>query len=82
MKTKRKAKRKAPAPKAVDLRIRIMQMHPEPLDDGNMQFYCAFPRTGAPDVQIVAKTANRAKEILEDFLYNALDGNENLEDWE
>ena len=82
MKTKRKTRRKATAPKAVELRIRILQMHPEPLDDGNMQFYCAFPRTGSPDVQIMAKTAKRAKEVLEDFLYNALDGNEDLEDWE
>lgn len=80
MKTKRKTKRKATAPKAVELRIRILQMHPEPLDDGNMQFYCAFPRTGSPDVQIVAKTPNRAKEVLEDFLYNELDGHEDLED--
>ena len=81
MKTKRKTKRKATAPKAVELRIRILRMHPEPLDDGNMQFYCAFPRTGSPDVQIRAKTAKRAREVLEDFLYNALDGNEDLEDW-
>ena len=72
--------KKVKIPKAVELRIRIDPMHPEPLDDGNMQFYCAFPRTGSPDVQIVAKTPNRAKEILEDFLYNALDGSENLED--
>ena len=76
-----RTKRKATATKAVELRIRILRMHPEPLDDGNMQFYCVFPRTGSPDVQIVAKTPNRAKEILEDFLYNALDGSENLEDW-
>ena len=57
-------------------------MHPEPLDDGNMQFYCSFPRWGSPDVQIVAKTAKRAKEILEDFLRNELDGHGNLEDWQ
>ena len=74
--------KKVKIPKAVELRIRIAPMHPEPLDDGNMQFYCAFPRTGSPDVQIRAKTAKRAKEVLEDFLYNALDGNEDLEDWE
>ena len=73
--------KKVKIPKAVELRIRILRMHPEPLDDGNMQFYCAFPRTGSPDVQRVAKTPNRAKEVLEDFRYNARDGNENLEDW-
>ena len=60
--------KKVKIPKAVELRIRVLQMHPEPLDNGNMQFYCAFPRTGSPDVQIVAKTPNRAKEVLEDFL--------------
>ena len=75
-----KTKRKATAPKAVELRIRILRMHPEPLDDGSMQFYCAFPRTGSPDVQIIAKTPERAKEVLEDFLRNELDGHENLED--
>ena len=74
--------KKVKIPKAVELRIRIAPMHPEPLDDGNMQFYCSFPRWGSPDVQIVAKTAKRAKEILEDFLRNELDGHENLEDWE
>ena len=77
-----KTKRKATARKTAELRIRIIPQCPEPLDDGNMQFYCAFPRTGSPDVQIRAKTAKRAKEVLEDFLYNALDGNEDLEDWE
>ena len=80
MRTKRKTKRKATAPKAVELRIRILQMHPEPLDDGNMQFYCAFPRTGYPDVQIVAKTPKQAKDLLEDHLYNELDSHDNLED--
>ena len=73
--------KKVKIPKAVELRIRILRMHPEPLDDGDMQFYCAFPRAGSPDVQIVAKTAKRAKEILEDFLRNELDGyGGNLED--
>ena len=74
--------KKVKIPKAVELRIRIAPMHPEPLDDGNMQFYCSFPRWGSPDVQIVAKTAKRAKEILEDFLRNELDGHGNLEDWQ
>lgn len=31
-------------------------------------------------MQIVTKTAKQAKEILEDYLYNELDGHENLED--
>lgn len=29
---------------------------------------------------ITAKTAKRAKEVLEDFLHNELDGHEDLED--
>ena len=46
-----------------------------------MQFYCSFPRCGSPDMLITAKTAKRAKEILEDFLRNELDGyGGNLED--
>ena len=68
-------------PKTIELRIRIAPLHPEPLDDGNWQFYCSFPKQGSPDTQIVAKTANRAKDILETFLYNELDGYEDLEDW-
>lgn len=67
-------------PKTVELRIRIAPLHPEPLDDGNWQFYCSFPKQGSPDMQIVAKTAKQAKEMLEDLLYNKLDGHENLED--
>ena len=62
------------------LRIQIAPLHPEPLDDGNWQFYCSFPRQGSPDVQIVAKTAEQAKELLEGYLYNELDGRDNLED--
>ena len=46
-----------------------------------MQFYCLFPRWGFSDMLITAKTAKRAKEILEDFLRNELDGyGGNLED--
>ena len=37
---------------------------------------------GVPEVEIVAKTPERAKEVLEHFLYNALDGHDNLEDWQ
>ena len=55
-------------------------MHPEPIDNAYWQFYCSFPRQGSPDMQIVAKTAKQAKEMLEDLLYNALDGHDNLED--
>ena len=55
-------------------------MHPEPIDDEYWQFYCSFPRRGSPDMQIVAKTAKQAKELLEDHLYNELDVHENLED--
>ena len=46
-----------------------------------MQFYCLFPRWGSPDTLITAKTAKQAKEILEVFLRNELDGyGGNLED--
>ena len=44
-----------------------------------MQFYCSFPRWGSPDMLITAKTVKRAKEVLEDFLRNELDGHD-LED--
>lgn len=74
-------KQKKIAPKTVELRIRIAPLYPEPLDDGNWQFYCSFPRQGSPDMQIVAKTAKQAKELLEDHLYNELNGYEDLEDW-
>ena len=77
-----KTKRKVTAPKAIELRIRIIPQCPEPLDDGKWPFYCSFPRWGSPDVQIIAKTPERAKEILEDFLRNELDGHGNLEDWQ
>ena len=56
-------------------------MNPEPIDNEYWQFYCSFPKQGSPDMQIVAKTAERAKDILETFLYNELDGYEDLEDW-
>lgn len=56
-------------------------MHPEPIDDGNWQFYCSLPAMGIPEVKIVAETSKRAKEVLEHFLYSALDGHDNLEDW-
>ena len=72
-------KQKKITPKTVELRIRIVPLYPEPLDDGNWQFYCSFPKQGSPDTQIVAKTAERAKDILETFLYNELDVHENLE---
>ena len=76
-----KTKRKATARKTAELRIRIIPQCPEPLDDGNMQFYCLFPRRGFSDMLSTAKTAKRAKEILEDFLRNELDGyGGNLED--
>ena len=68
-------------PKAVDLRIRIAPALPKPLDDGNWRFYCSLPATGIPEVKIVAETSKRAKEVLEHFLYSALDGHDNLEDW-
>ena len=76
-----KKKQKKAIPKAVELRIRIAPMNPEPIDDKYWQFYCSFPRQGSPDTQIVAETAKQAKEVLEHFLYNALDGHDNLEDW-
>lgn len=73
-------KQKKKISKTVELRIRIAPLHPKPLDDGNWQFYCSFTKQGSPDMQIVAKTADRAKEILEEVIYNELDGRENLED--
>lgn len=75
-----KSPKKVKIPKVVELRIRIAPLHPEPLNDGNWQFYCSFPKQGSPDVQIVAKTAEQAKELLEGYLYNELDGQDNLED--
>ena len=75
-----KKKQKKVIPKAVELRIRIAPMNPEPIDNEYWQFYCSFPRRGSPDTQIVAKTAKQAKEMLEDLLYNKLDGHDNLED--
>lgn len=73
-------KQKKMVPKTVELKIQITLLHQEPLDDGNCQFYCSFPKKGSPDIQIIAKTAKRAGEILADFLYNELDRHENLED--
>ena len=73
--------KKVKIPKAVDLRIRIAPMHPEPIDNEYWQFYCSFPRQGSPDMQIVAKTAKQAKEMLEDLLYNKIGGHDNLKDW-
>ena len=73
-------KQKKTIPTAVDMRIRIAPMFPKPLDDGNWQFYCSFPKQGSPDMLVVAKTAKRAKELLEDCLYGMLDGHDNLED--
>lgn len=75
-----KTKRKASAPKVTELRIRILRLRPEPLDDGNMLFCRSFPRWESPAMLITAKTAKRAKEVLEDFLHNELDGHEDLED--
>lgn len=72
--------KKVKIPKAVELRIRIAPLHPEPLDDGNWQFYCSFPKQGSPDMQIAAKTAQQAKGLLEDYLYSELDGRDSLED--
>lgn len=72
--------KKVKIPKAVDLRIRIAPMHPEPIDGEYWQFYCSFPKQGSPDMQIVAKTAQQAKDLLEDHLYNELDSHDNLED--
>ena len=74
-------KQEKTVPKAVDLRIRIIPAFPKPLDDGNWQFYCSLPAMGVPEVKIVAETPERAKETLEHFLYYALDGHGNLEDW-
>ena len=73
-------KQKKIAPKTVELRIRIAPLHPEPIDDEYWQFYCSFPKQGSPDMQIVAKTAERAKDILETFLYSEFDGYGDLED--
>lgn len=67
-------------PNAVELRIRIAPLHPEPIDDEYWQFYCSFPKQGSPDMQIVAKTAEQAKKLLEDYLYSELDGRDSLED--
>ena len=75
-----KKKQKKAIPTPVDLIIRIAPMFPKPLDDGNWQFYCSFPAQGSPDMLIVAKTAKRAKKLLEDCLYGVLDGSDNLED--
>ena len=75
-----KSPKKVKIPKVVELRIRIAPVFPKPLDDGNWQFYCSFPRQGSPDVQIVAKTAEQAKELLEGYLYDELDGQDSLED--
>ena len=73
-------KQKRVIPKAVELRIRIAPLHPEPIDGECWQFYCSFPKQGSPDMQIVAKTAQQAKDLLEDHLYNELDCHDNSED--
>lgn len=77
-----KKKQKKVIPKTVELRIRIAPMNPEPIDNEYWQFYCSFPRRGSPDTQIVAKTAKQAKEMLEDLLYNKLEGHDNLKYWQ
>lgn len=74
-------KQKETIPTTVDLKIRIAPVFPKPLDDRNWQFYCSLPAMGIPEVKIVAETSKRAKEVLEHFLYSALDGHDNLEDW-
>lgn len=74
-----KTKQKRATPKATELRIRIIPQCPEPIDNGKWPFYCSFPKWGSPDVLIVAETAKRAKDVLEEFLRNELDGHENLE---
>ena len=73
-------KKQKTIPKAVELRIRIAPLHPEPIDGEHWQFYCSFPKQGSPDMQIVAKTEQQAKDLLEDYLYNELDSHDNLED--
>lgn len=73
-------KRKKAVPKTAELRIRIIPLHPKPLGDGRWQFCCEFPTLGSPGVRIVAKDAKDAKAVLGEYLYNELDGRDDLED--
>lgn len=39
-----------------------------------------FPNLGVPDFHIIAKSEHAAKDVLESYLYNALDGQEDVID--
>lgn len=64
-------------PKMVELRIRIL--HEKNKDaDGNWVFAPVFPFQGMADIRIHAKTALRAKRLLEDYIYNELSGRDDI----
>ena len=39
-----------------------------------------LPNLGVPDFHIIAKSEHAAKDVLESYLYNALDGQEDVID--
>lgn len=64
-------------PKVVELRIRLL--HEKGKDaDGNWVFAPVFPFQGTADIRIHAKTAPRAKRLLEDYIYNELSGRDDI----
>lgn len=64
-------------PKVVELRIRLL--HEKSKDaEGNWVFVPVFPQQGTSDIRIHAKTATRAKRLLEDYIYNELSGRDDI----
>ena len=64
-------------PKVVELRIRLL--HEKNKDaDGKWVFAPVFPLQGTSDIRIHAKTVTRAKQLLEDYIYNELSGRDDI----
>lgn len=66
-------------PNTVELRLRLSPDSPKPLPDGRWRFRVVVGANGTPDFSIIARSAKAAKNTLADYVYNELEGGNEIE---
>lgn len=76
---KKKREIKPKIPKTATLHLRLIPHRPKPEPDGRWKFRVTVDGAGAPYFFVTAPTSKAAKSALADYVYNELEGREDIE---
>lgn len=66
-------------PRTATLRLLLIPHRPKPEPDGRWKFRVSVDGSGAPYFFVIAKGPKEAKSALADYVYNALEGRDDIE---